>query len=57
MVSSSSSLAAAGGSRKDYEDRLTVSTTHGFLDAFMSVQSIPTIQLYGIIGFLRDRGA
>lgn len=57
MVSSSSSPAAGGGSRKDYEDRLTVSTTPGFLDAFMSVQSIPTIQLYGIIGFLRDRGA
>ena len=49
-------VSIVGGGEKTYEDNEIISTTPGFLEAFMSAQNIPNVQSYGLIGLLRDRG-
>ena len=43
-------------SKKSYEHHDKIAVNPGFLECFMSIQSIPNLERYGLIGLLRDRG-
>ena len=54
--STTTTTTTTSSSRKTYESVDVVARTPGFLEAFMSIQAIPSLEKYGLIGLLRDRG-